>query len=575
MIKEKETSFFWLFVLLCASLVWSGGYYEYSSVIIGVCIAVFLIVFRRKRLEKTAFENYMVFSAIIAFMYWISSIYAVDCGMAMTGAAKKSVIFLFALALAVTEQEQRKRILYKLPEIAVVLTAVPAIASLAEPVRKFVFSAGRFCGTFGYANTYALFALLALLVLLETWKQRAVWKDVAMLLGFLAGLWFSGSRYTWVLAFVALIAFALAQKGIRKYVCAVLGILLALTVCAGTVFRQTEAMGRLFTTNFSTLYGRLLYWQDGLSLAIKHPFGMGYLGYYYKQNEIQTGVYTVRYVHNDLLQWVLDIGWIPAIVLLLIIILAICNKKRPFLEKLLLSVILLHSMMEFDLEHTGMAFLLVLVLSCSKEAVFRKNCVFGKTDSSEKPGGLQKAGISGKICMALSVLIGCVCLYFAVPLSLYAAEKTKTAVQWYPVYTDAQLANLSLEKDNDKADRLADKILGQNDTAFLAYDAKAQVAFNQNRFSDMVRYKKKAIARNKFDAAEYNDYLVMLNEILSYAIENGDEELAMEMAGDMQELLTIIEDNKKTVSPLGKKIDDKVEIDFPKDITEEIRNLGG
>ena len=46
--------------------------------------------------------------------------------------------------------------------------------------------------------------------------------------------------------------------------------------------------------------GRILYVQDALPLILKHPFGLGYYGYYFIQQSVQTGVYTGVNAHNEL-----------------------------------------------------------------------------------------------------------------------------------------------------------------------------------------------------------------------------------------------------------------------------------
>ena len=57
----------------------------------------------------------------------------------------------------------------------------------------------------------------------------------------------------------------------------------------------------------STFLGRILYVQDALPLILKHPFGLGYYGYYFIQQSVQTGVYTVVNAHNELIQILLDV----------------------------------------------------------------------------------------------------------------------------------------------------------------------------------------------------------------------------------------------------------------------------
>lgn len=549
-------------ILLVVSLLWSGGYYEYSSAILGAVAAVMLWVGIRKNRKELSCENYLLFAACLAFFYFLSCLYATDSGMAFTGAVKKSVILLFAFVISTLTVEQRRQILHKLPEMAVLTVIVGAVGSIVPFFRSYVIAAGRFCGTFGYANTYALFLMLALLVLLETYTERNGWKKFSIGGILLIALWFTGSRYTWLLAGFILVIYALRQKRSRKIALCALALLGAATLAAATVFRDSEAMGRLFSTNLSTFYGRILYWQDAWKLVVKHFFGMGYLGYFYEQTGIQTGVYTVRYVHNDLLQWILDIGWIPVIFLLVILGFALYNKKRPFGQKILLLTLLLHSCMEFDFEHTVVAFLWILILSCTEEKMISMGK--RKKQNGELPQWVGKAA---------AVILGCIGFYMAVPLSMYAMGKMEKAVFWYPAYTDASLALLSVQENPEEAEKIADRILKQNDTASLAYDAKAQVAFQNGEFEDMMFYKKQAIERNKYDANEYMDYLTMLNEVLLYSQEQSDGEWQAKIIKEMEQLLTQIEKNEATVSNLGKKIDDRVEIALPEDIVEQIKNL--
>lgn len=54
----------------------------------------------------------------------------------------------------------------------------------------------------------------------------------------------------------------------------------------------------------------MLYWQDAMNLIVRHPMGVGYMNYYFIQPQIQTGYYFTKTVHNDLLQCVMDNGWL-------------------------------------------------------------------------------------------------------------------------------------------------------------------------------------------------------------------------------------------------------------------------
>ena len=67
------------------------------------------------------------------------------------------------------------------------------------------------------------------------------------------------------------------------------------------------------TLNSSTLNGRILYWYDAVKMIVKNPLGLGYMGYFFMQPQFQTGNYVTKYVHNDILQLVLDAGIVVAV----------------------------------------------------------------------------------------------------------------------------------------------------------------------------------------------------------------------------------------------------------------------
>lgn len=559
-IKKEKTGFFFLLVFLLLNLCAYGGYHEFTAAVSGAVLAAFLLIFLKADHYRRTTDTYLLFSGVLALFYLISVFYATDSGMAWTGVIKKGPVLLFALALATMQTERRRQILELLPELAAGITVLAAAGACIPVLNPYIIMAGRFAGTFGYANTYAFVLLLALVVLLERKNNRIIVYSGILAAILILGMWFSGSRYTWVLAAGAMIFYGIRKRENAKWAVRIVVIFATATAGAGIFLRNVEAVGRFFTTNLSSLYGRLLYWQDSLTLIKGHPFGMGYLGYFYEQTQVQTGVYTVRYVHNDWMQWVLDIGWIPALILLVLLVRAICNRRRTFMERMLVALVLIHGCMEFDLEHNAVFFLLILILSCTEESL----PVFWKKDGGwielEKEEA-EKNSVWIRCGMALCAFVW---LYFSIPLSLYALGDVQQAAVWYPLYTDAQTAELSLEEDADTARELATQILAQNDTVSLAYDALAEVAYLDGDLTAMCRYKQKAIRRNKFDPDEYTDYLILLNEWMD------DPEKQAQAKAEMKGVLRLIEQNKASVSRLGKMIDDQVSIDLPDEIVQEI-----
>ena len=85
--------------------------------------------------------------------------------------------------------------------------------------------------------------------------------------------------------------------------------------------------------------------------------------------------------------------------------------------------------------------------------------------------------------------------------------------------------------------------------------------------------KKKAIERNKFDKEQYVEYLYLLNDMLGNKKIADNDKITGKIIKKMKEVPGLIEKNRKTVSKLGKKINDKVDIELDKELLKEIQEL--
>lgn len=131
------------------------------------------------------------------------------------------------------------------------------------------------------------------------------------------------------------------------------------------------------TINSSTLNGRILYWYDGIRQLLKNPFGLGYMGYFFKQPEFQTGNYVIRYVHNDFLQMGLDNGIISLIVFVVIVLGGAFSKKICGRNRLILIVLALHSFFDFDLQYGFMFCILLMTLDTESKKVCECKKAYG------------------------------------------------------------------------------------------------------------------------------------------------------------------------------------------------------
>lgn len=558
-----------ILMIISVSLIWAGGYYEYIGAVLGGAMSIMLvyIAIKFKTSKNVCLNPGLLFSGLSVFFYIISCFYAVDSGMAFTGVVKKSVAFIFAVLILFINEMQRKKLIQLLPHMASIVCIAGAVGVAVSKVSAFVsglkdFSVvindciiknGHFSGTFGYANTFALFMLLGIIVAVIKLNKSDIINSVEIVVMF-AGLWFSGSRFTLALLVFTVILILLNIDS-NKIRAAVLVVIFFVGVVFGILFRSVDIIGKLFSDNLSTLYDRLLYWQDALLLIKKHPFGMGYLGYYYEQTQIQTGAYTVRYVHNDILQMALDIGIVPVCIMGVIIVLALLNRKRDYIERILIFTIFVHCIFEVDFEYTSVMFIFVLLLSCSNEKIY------------------ERFAVSTTILKYNAVILGMICIYMALPLSFYAAGNNSAALKTYPVYTDAAIAKLSKTRDMNEGKKLAEKILKQNDTVSTAYSKLAQAACQEKQINKLIEYEEKAIERNKFDKKVYVEYLSLLNDMLESESVGKSDNLTNMIIDKMKEVPNLIEKNKNTVSRLGKKINDKVNIDLDERLLEKIKEL--
>lgn len=340
-------------------------------------------------------------------------------------------------------------------------------------------------------------------------------------------------------------------------------------VFAGVIWLtgDSASVGRIttFSLTNSTLVGRLLYVWDALPLLLKHPFGMGYLGYYYMENEIQTGVYTVRYIHNDLMQLGLDIGWIPMGIYLFAVGKTLFCRNVSATKRLVTAVIFIHSLLDFDYSYTVILVIVLLIMedvrwkpAPDSESRKQKRWDFmsGKTFSVKREYVLVLSGI----LMLLSA-------YMTVPLLAAYMEQPSLAVTWYPWYTEEQLKLLSQSEDVEEVDALADRILSQNDTCALAYQAKAMTAYCRDDYEGVMKWQKEAITRDYFRYEVYLDYAYMLYEGMLYK-EEENPVLSGKCREELGRIPEYLSEAEGKISRLGSMIDDQPQLSVDEAMAE-------
>ena len=545
-----------LTIIFFVSLVCTGIFYEYYSCAFSVLLLIVLIwkVGKEKKFHFYWNNTSMAVMGLIVF-YLVSTLWAVDSGMAFIGVFKFLPVLLF-LFILMQEKIVGKITINVLPYIVSVLTILSIIGKLIPVLESKFTVAGRLAGFYQYPNTFALLLLVSELVLLE--KNRYKLIDCVTLVMLITGLLLTGSRTVFVLAVIAnlLLILTNSNKKIRLIGMSLTGLGVAGIAVYAFLFGGASVIARYMSISLteSTFVGRILYFFDAFPTILKNPFGLGYMGYYYIQQSIQTGLYSVRYIHNDWLQMMLDVGWIPCILFIIAIIKTVWNKGTTLHRKVILIVMFLHSCFDFNLQFISMFWLFILFMDyeAGKENVVR----------------CKKKGIGWCFCVVI-----CFCLYVGTSLTLFQVEKYDLVLKLYPWNTQAATYQLTKIDDINEAAELADEILLRNEFVTLAYTVKARQAYSKGDFANVIAYKNELLDRAPFQYEEYEEYCYMLINGISLYTKSGDTYSAEVCKKELIKVSQRLEQAEKRISKLGKMIKDQPITELPVNIQNYIGSI--
>ena len=226
-------------------------------------------------------------------------------------------------------------------------------------------------GSFGYANTMALFSGIGIIFSVYYRSLNKDYKfiyECILLINVIAFI-MTKSLFGFVCLGIAIIlSLYIKSKASRKYI----------LISAGAVI--VGILGIFISGNEeillrSTVASRLIYWQDALKVIIKHPFGIGVYNWESIQYGVQTADYSVKYVHNGFIQLLLD-GGIPAFAgLIVLIVYGYIGLIKKYIEKknelylcmiTILTFIVVHSFVDINFAYGIVWFVVGLILSLSR-----------------------------------------------------------------------------------------------------------------------------------------------------------------------------------------------------------------
>ena len=538
-----------------------GLYYEFSSYFAQIFILVILLI---KLLKQKKIKVYLNFAsmalAIISSGYLFTCIYAVDKGMAILGFLKFTIPLTFGLLLMQYKQEEVKDMMNLIPISGVIMVIVSILFKYIPFLPNvFYLQNGRMMGFLQYANTFALFLLIGIIYI--GYSKQPKWKVIIYNIVLLLGILISGCRTVQILTLLNYIIMIIKQKELRMYFIALVIIAIAGTIGYVLITGNLNTVGRYLTTSTSSrsLQERLLYYKDAIPLILRHPFGLGYMGYSYIQSQIQTGIYQAAYVHNDFLQFALDIGIIPLVVLIIALIKSLIRKNKELSFRLILLTIALHMLIDFDLQFMIIFLILVMTLNLwdNKEYEYETNKI---------------------ALISIDTLLIIIYLYFGIVTLLNYFEKDEIATKMYPIYTEANIAianNYMQNEDINSAYKIALNIQKTNKELGMIYNIKAYYYYINKDWKSMVQNKKKYLEVNKYNMKEYDEYVLMLSEAIEYYAQNDEMEKAMEYIKRVVEVPSIIEHVKSSTSSISYNLKDIPTFELSENVQKYILTMKG
>ena len=530
-------------LLIC---IW-GGIYDFAAALYGAVFAVILLIMIR-RTGRIAVPVGMVTICLAVMLagYAVSVFLARDKGIAFTGVIRQIPLCLFWILWNQVKDSGRAKIRRWLAAAASVLTAASVLLYAVPAARELLFREGRLGGVFQYSNTYALFLLICIVFLVsEEEKTRLRYAAIAVCV---CGIVLCGSRSVMVLAVITFLVLLAGSRKDRGKLLLAAGCALAFAAALALALRLD--LGRLakLTLDSSTLNGRFLYWRDALPVIGKHPFGLGYMGYFFLQPQFQTGNYVTRFVHNDILQCALDAGLIPMLALIAVIFANIFSRRNTRQNRIILALLFLHSLFDFDLQYTLMSCIMLMCMAPAEG---------GSVEAGKKTAGIVTGGIA------------LFCVYFSLALGFSHFGLNRQALTLYPPDTFAR-ESLMREKEDRKQ---AEIIIESNGMLASAYDLSAVSRLKDGDYTGAREDIQGMLKCAGYDIDLYNQSVYYLSIALDQAVRREDSDEARGILEEIREVPERLKDLERRTSFFAYRIYDKPEFELSGPVQDYIQSL--
>ena len=560
----RKLNFLTIIIILTAFLF--GGFYDFVACSLAIILLINLLIkYIKNKKIKIEINLIFILICVLNLASIITCFYAIDKSIAIFGIFRNLTLLIFYLNICQYEVKDQEQALLAISFTGVAMFLLSIAMYFVEPLKNFVFSEGnRLTGFFQYANTFALFLLLGFIELAFSEKINIKFKIICLMLLFI-GILLTGSRITFFLAIINIfiLMFTMPNKKYRKYCFLGFTAILILATIIAFATDNFQNIGRFLTTNItsSSLLGRLVYFKDAVKLIVANPFGLGYMGYSYCYPEVQTAIYSVKFVHNDILQIALDYGILVALVFLISILRRILiyfktylkNRKesskvkennRNLISFLVVFTIFTHCLFEFDFEFISVAFILLLIISINHDT------------KKSKYIEIKKSFV--QIIFILVILV--LNIYFGIASFANYLGNYNLALNFLPNYTEAKLKSLENNMENNNfnnANELADEILEYNEYSVEAYLTKVSYFLEKEEYTKVLENLNKAILLDKYNIEEYNNYVLVLSQIINKKIINEEYEDVDFYIKEVLKVEQMLDNLENATSKLSKYFIDK------------------
>lgn len=495
----REVKILPLSIVLGVALFLNGGFFDHSVAFIGIFI---ISCFGIMLLEGAPF-----YTRDKRFVFWIPigilciaivvSFWAVDYMDNMLGVLRLSVVCLWLWLLRCREQREIAFAIRVLPWLGCFTVLLSFFSVPISSLKPYFWENSRMSGFFQYANTNGLFLALGIMILIYSWEEEKRKKyDILQLILLFIGLLFTGSRSVLLLFLLWGCFYGIRRKEFRKPFLMGIGLCGVIAGIFVAVTGNTANIGRIFTifTSNSTFWGRLLYYRDGLMVLCKSFWGLGRLGYYYSQGTFQSGVYHIKFIHNDFLQLALDYGIFALVLLLIFLGWQLWKGKQGRVYKELFSFLCIASLTDFHFQY-----LFIIMVAC----LFLD---YGE-GVKEKKSQLRENYVIFPI-----LIVGF--LYVGIATGCGKNGKLDIALSMLPDYTFAQEKMILREMGSPESFEMATGLLQKNPYNITASIARGTFFASQLAAGECIDEFDRVLELDPYNVEYYEQYEVLLQNMI-------------------------------------------------------------